>query len=161
MNNAESLPSVPPAKKGSQLKALFLKNGLLQAKQPCTNLCQILTPVICLIFTYLIKRLASQNLPTGAIFADNPYPYSFGDYSIFDKYSQTIDNSGKLSGNPTRKIPLQWYLINCVAADCSLMGSNDGTNAVTAPDNATLLGSIVNAPPRTFVDNFTINYYAD
>ncbi len=100
-------------KKGSQLKALFLKNGLLQSKQPCTNICQILTPVICLIFTYLIKELASQNLPGGSLFADSPYPYVFGNYSLLDTYSQILTPAGNKSGLPSRKNPLQWYIYNC------------------------------------------------
>jgi hypothetical protein len=54
MINDNSLPTEKP-KEDTQIKALFLKNGQLQAKQPCTNICQIMTPVICLIFTYLIK----------------------------------------------------------------------------------------------------------
>jgi hypothetical protein len=75
-------------KQNSQLKALFLKNGLLQAKQPCTNICQIMTPVICLIFTFIIKKLATDNIPSGSTFQDNPYPYVFGNYTLLDKYSK-------------------------------------------------------------------------
>lgn len=44
------------AKKSSkQFKALFIKNLKIQSRQPCTNLCQIITPIICLIFTVLIR----------------------------------------------------------------------------------------------------------
>lgn len=57
----------PEFKKDSQIKALFLKNCLLQYKQPCTNICQIITPVICLLFTYVIKVLAADGLPTGNV----------------------------------------------------------------------------------------------
>jgi hypothetical protein len=32
---------------------------------------------------------------------------------------------------------------------------------VENPDNLTLLGSIVNAPPTTKITNFTIDYYSD
>jgi hypothetical protein len=85
MSSNISEQALPIPKKGSQLKALFLKNGLLQSKQPCTNICQIMTPVICLIFTYLIKELAIQNLPKGSLFADTTYPYAFGNYEIFDQ----------------------------------------------------------------------------
>lgn len=96
----------PINKKGSQLKALFLKNGLLQAKQPCTNICQILTPVICLIFTYLIKELATQNIPNSSLFEDSPYPYVFGNYALLDAYSRTLNPDGTLSTLPSRKVPL-------------------------------------------------------
>jgi hypothetical protein len=163
MNSNNSSGSPPSSKKGSQLKALFLKNGLLQAKQPCTNICQILTPVICLIFTYLIKRLASDNLPSGDLFDDNSYPYSFGNYSLLDGYSQTLDAQGKSTGVPTRKIPLQWYIFDCNSTDCdsTLLGVNDGAKKVPVPDNITLLGSIINAPPSVSINNFTLNYYTD
>ena len=93
-------------KEGSQLKALFLKSGLLQAKQPCTNICQILTPVICLVFTYLIKELATQNIPTSSLFQDSPFPYVFGNYALLDAYSRTLNKDGTLSGNPSRSVPL-------------------------------------------------------
>jgi len=49
-------------KKSHQLKALFLKSATLQSKQLGTNICQILTPIICLLFTYIIKVIASNNL---------------------------------------------------------------------------------------------------
>lgn len=96
----------PINKKGSQLKALFLKNGLMQAKQPCTNICQILTPVICLIFTYLIKELATQNIPNSSLFKDSPYPYVFGNYALLDAYSRSLNPNGTLSPLPSRKVPL-------------------------------------------------------
>lgn len=103
----------PSTKKGSQLKALFLKNGLLQAKQPCTNICQIFTPVICLIFTYLIQKLASDNLPGGSLFADNTYPYVFGDYTLLDANSKKLDINGAPTINPSRDNTLEWYIFNC------------------------------------------------
>lgn len=49
-------------KKSHQFKALFLKSATLQSKQLGTNICQILTPIICLLFTYLIKVIATDNL---------------------------------------------------------------------------------------------------
>ena len=152
----------PPNKNGSQIKALFLKNGLLQAKQPCTNICQILTPVICLIFTYLIKQLASQNLPGGVSVEDNPYPYVFGDYTHIDKYSRTVDNKTNTT-IPARKNPLEWYIYDCSSADCdpTFLGLNDGSAQILAPDDKTLLGSIVNVEPSTLISNFTINYYTN
>lgn len=103
----------PPTKKGSQLKALFLKNGLLQAKQPFTNICQIFTPVICLIFTYLIQKLATDNLPGGSLFDDNTYPYVFGDYTLLDASSKKVYTNGTLSNIASRNNPLEWYIFNC------------------------------------------------
>lgn len=56
------MPPSQPKKKSHQFKALFLKSATLQSKQIGTNLCQILTPIICLFFTYLIKEIATDNL---------------------------------------------------------------------------------------------------
>jgi hypothetical protein len=106
MNSHYSEEGSGPEKKNSQLKALFLKNGLLQAKQPCTNICQVMTPVICLIFTYLIKRLASDNLPNGALYKDSPYPYVFGNYTLLDKYSHYLDKNYTRTPNASRTNPL-------------------------------------------------------
>jgi hypothetical protein len=144
-------------KENSQLKALFLKNGLLQAKQPCTNICQIMTPVICLIFTYLIKKLASDNIPAAAEFADNPYPYVFGDYTVLDSYSKKLNSSGVQTAAPSRDNPLQWYIYSCgVGCNATMLGTNDGLKAVSIPDGS-ILGSIVNS--GSSVDNFTLDYY--
>jgi ABC-type multidrug transport system ATPase subunit len=41
-----------------QIRALVRKNASLQWKLKCTNCCQILTPLICLLFIVLIKQLA-------------------------------------------------------------------------------------------------------
>lgn len=104
----------PTAKKGSQFKALLLKNGLLQSKQPCTNICQILTPMICLIFTYLIQKLATDNLPNGALFTDNQYPYVFGDYRLLDQYSKIVNKADRtLQANSSRNNTLEWYIYAC------------------------------------------------
>lgn len=143
-------------KQNSQLKALFLKNGLLQAKQPCTNACQILTPVICLIFTYIIQKLANDNLPSGSIFADNPYPYVFGDYSILDNYSRIYANNTLTS--PSRTNQLQWFIISCGSAcNATLLGSNDGSVNVSTPNRSSILGSIINS--ANSVPDFTLDYY--
>lgn len=62
-STASDLVDRPASKKKShQFKALFLKSATLQSKQLGTNICQILTPIICLLFTYIIKVIASNNL---------------------------------------------------------------------------------------------------
>lgn len=61
-----------------------------------------MTPIICLIFTYLIQKIASDNLPSGALFEDSPYPYVFGDYTLLDAYSKTVDKNQTLSTTPSR-----------------------------------------------------------
>ena len=161
-NISSGIALASSSKKGSQLRALFLKNGLLQSKQPCTNICQILTPVMCLFFTYVIRRLVSQNLPSSALFQDSPYPYTFGNYTVFDSYSRSASIFGKLTATSSRTVPLQWYLFNCESnCDAKLLGSNDGSRPVTISDNQTLLGSIINAPPTTNVTNFTLDIYTN
>lgn len=54
----ESSPLIPPSpikKSSHQFKALFYKSATLQSKQIGTNICQIFTPIICLMFAYIIK----------------------------------------------------------------------------------------------------------
>ena len=51
----EELPAEKVEKESQQTKALFLKNLRLQSKQIGTNICQIMTPIICLIFTFIIR----------------------------------------------------------------------------------------------------------
>jgi hypothetical protein len=153
----------PIQKKGSQLKALFLKNGLLQVKQPCTNICQIMTPVICLIFTYMIKKLATDNLPNGSQFTDSTYPYVFGDYRLLDSTSKIVNKDGTLSNFQSRDNLLEWYIYDFSSTvNQTLLGSNDGLNQKLIPD-ASILGSILNLPvdlpTNAYVDNFTIDYY--
>ncbi len=98
-------------KKDTQFKALLYKNAQLQSKQPCTNCCQIMTPVICLIFTFLIKQLATENLPKGTLYADSTYPYVFDDSTLFDQNSLNIDKQGQpISNSPSRNNSLQWYV---------------------------------------------------
>ena len=56
---------LPPANKASgcnQLKALVVKNAHLQSRQICTNIIQILTPIIGLAIIKLIKYLINQNI---------------------------------------------------------------------------------------------------
>lgn len=75
-------------KESHQTKALFLKNLKLQSRQPCTNLCQILTPIICLVFTILIRKVAVENMPNNndSIFALFPmFPMKFNNFTLEDK----------------------------------------------------------------------------
>lgn len=112
----EPQPIELPKRESHQLKALLSKNIRLQSKQKCTNVCQILTPVICLLFTFLMKELASEGLPAGSVYEDNLYPYVFNNYQQFDTL-----NPGMRRNN------LQWFLYNCQnQCDASLLGYNDG-----------------------------------
>lgn len=74
-------------KEQKQFKALFLKNTRLQYKQIGTNICQVLTPVICLIFTYLIRTVAEDGLKTNIDVKNNFYPYKFNEYEFYDQFN--------------------------------------------------------------------------
>jgi hypothetical protein len=114
-----------------------------------------MTPVICLIFTYLIKTLAADNLPNGNLFNDSPYPYVFGDYSLLDQYSHYLDKNGTPTANPSRRNPLEWYLYTYDATNTNttLLGTNDGL--APAPLDGSILGSVPN------LNNLLTDYYPD
>jgi hypothetical protein len=61
-------------KQSHQIRALLLKNMKIQARQPCTNVCQILTPIICLIFSMLIRNIAIDKIPTDSDSIFNQFP---------------------------------------------------------------------------------------
>jgi hypothetical protein len=75
------------AKSGHQIKALILKNLHLQKRQPCTNCCQILTPIICLILTIVIRNVAIANIPNNNDTVYGEFPLiaaKLNDYSLLD-----------------------------------------------------------------------------
>lgn len=135
----------------------------MQAKQPCTNCCQVMTPVICLIFAFLIKKLASDNLPNGVLYGDNTFPYVFGNNKLLDTNSLRIDKNTfqPIPNSPSRTIPLQWYLYECVdqCPSSTLLGAYDGLAEQSQPDGATLLGSIVNDNSQNITGNVQLDYY--
>lgn len=125
-----------------------------------------MTPVICLIFTFLIKELASEQLPKGDIFADSTFPFVFGDSSLADQESLNIDKeTGKrIPNSPSRDNPLQWYLYSCVDRcnqSSTLLGQYDGLAPQTSPSGQTLLGSVPNDPSQNPIFNVQIDYYSD
>ena len=70
-----------------QIRALFIKNLHLQKRQPCTNCCQILTPIICLLLTMLIRNVAIDNIPSQNDSIYGVYPeiaVKFNDYHGID-----------------------------------------------------------------------------
>lgn len=90
-----------------------------------------MTPVICLIFTYLIKTIATDQLPNGSVFEDTTYPYVFNDFSLLDNNSRRVNKSTlmPIPDEPSRSNPLQWYLYECVDAcsqDPNYLGEYDG-----------------------------------
>jgi hypothetical protein len=73
--------------KADHLRALLLKSLAMQAKQKCTNCCQICTPLLCIIFTYLIQVIAGDSIPVGQITtASVPVLANYPSY-IRDNYS--------------------------------------------------------------------------
>lgn len=95
---------IPQSKSGHQIKALFLKNLHIQKRQPCTNCCQIMTPIICLLLTIVIRNAAIDNIPTqnDTLYAEFPLiSMKFNDYSKIDELPEYI-----------RRNPAQWYLFD-------------------------------------------------
>lgn len=83
-------------KQSHQLKALMLKNLKIQARQPCTNICQILTPIICLAFTILIRDVAISKIPTDndSIFNQFPtIPQKFNNYTFEDLVPELVSRA--------------------------------------------------------------------
>lgn len=110
---------------------MFFKNTRLQSKQKGTNICQIITPVICLIFTYLIKNIAEDGLKTNIDVQNNMYPYKFNDYETYDQLNQVKvkTSDGQSIKVPVRPWTLQYYLFQCEVnqkCDKEFLGVNDG-----------------------------------
>ena len=105
------------SKKSNQLRAIFFKTASLQSKQIGTNICQILTPIICLLFTFLIKTIVQANL------------------HMDDQYFQTIPIPLNVQlPEPVQDYIsfkcLQWYEYSLENENISraFLGSNDGKN---------------------------------
>lgn len=80
-------------KSGHQIKALILKNLHLQKRQPCTNCCQILTPIICLLLTIVIRNVAIANIPNNNDTVYGSFPLismKFNDFSLVDQLPEYI-----------------------------------------------------------------------
>ncbi|KAL4456247.1 hypothetical protein ABPG74_014208 [Tetrahymena malaccensis] len=101
-----------------QFRALFYKSISLQSKQIGTNLCQIFTPLICLIFVFLIKKLAENQF--GTTFSLD-YPFIFNLPGIYQIYP-FIDNS----------TCLEWYAYdfekNATDSTREFVGYNNGVD---------------------------------
>lgn len=61
----------------SQLKALLIKNCNLITKQKSTIICQIITPVLCLSFVFLIQFLIKMNINNTRFGLKMDFPYIF------------------------------------------------------------------------------------
>lgn len=60
----------------ASLNALVYKSTVIQSRRWCSNICQIITPIICLLFT-LFVRIIVEGITTGAIQSyDYPQPFN-------------------------------------------------------------------------------------
>lgn len=109
------------SKSGHQIKALILKNLHLQKRQPCTNCCQILTPIICLILTIVIRNVAIANIPNSNDTVYGEFPLiamKFNDYSLVDQLYEYVYRE-----------PAQYYIFDVARAqDRVFVGMHDGYN---------------------------------
>ena len=102
--------------------------------------------MICLIFTYMIKTIASDGFKTNIDFEDNNYPYKFNDFYEYDKLNTypVFDKQGKFIGNTTARTQMiQYYLFECGdQCDNEFLGYNDGNKSRSG-----MLGSIKQSSP--------------
>lgn len=42
------------------MRALFYKSAKIQQRSICSNVCQIITPLLCVAFTLIVKIIASE-----------------------------------------------------------------------------------------------------
>lgn len=121
-------------KSGHQIKALILKNLHLQKRQPCTNCCQILTPIICLVLTIVIRNVAIANIPNSNDTVYGAYPLlsmKFNDFSLIDQLHEYVYRE-----------PAQYYIFAVDdPAHKAFVGMHDGVNI---RQYSGLLGSIPN-----------------
>ena len=76
-----------------------------------------MTPIICLIFTYLIRNVAEDGLKTNIDVENNFYPYKFNDYEAYD-YINSIQGPNSPYKTPVRSFALQYYLFECELDTC-------------------------------------------
>lgn len=120
-----------------------------------------MTPVIRLIFAFLHQKLANNPAQWSAIWGQHlslcfrKQIYILNSLQI-DKNTLQVDPN-----SPSRTIPLQWYLYECVdqCPSSTLLGAYDGLAEQSQPDGATLLGSIVNDNSQNITGNVQLDYY--
>lgn len=92
------MPNLPVPKRDShQIKALLYKTASIQSKQVCTNICQILTPIICLIFTIMIRNVALENLSSNNDNVYNKFPmvgFRFNDFQYLNALNGWVFDFG-------------------------------------------------------------------
>ena len=60
----------------STLKGLFRKSLTLQSRNYCSNVCQVISPILCLLFTLAVRQIVA-GITTGAVKSfDYPQPFN-------------------------------------------------------------------------------------
>ncbi|CAK64013.1 unnamed protein product (macronuclear) [Paramecium tetraurelia] len=103
-------------KKSYQFRALFYKNASIQSRQIGTNICQILTPLICLVLVYIIQEIIFDKFSGWTFQLDFPYllniPFIYSQIPMFSNVSC-----------------LQWYFYDVSQlshSEQNFIGWNDG-----------------------------------
>jgi len=115
LGNSQNIKMVKAERPKNQFMALIKKSVALQAKQKGTNICQVLTPIICLLFVWLIKSIMSGQLTQKYSF-QLPFPFMFNvPYnSVYGKGNELV--KGMVSPITINEC-LQWYLYDFEGAD--------------------------------------------
>lgn len=75
----------------ASLNALVYKSAVIQSRRWCSNICQIITPIICLLFA-LFVRIIVEGITTGAI-QSYSYPQPFNMPQINNVMRQSLNLS--------------------------------------------------------------------
>jgi len=131
-----SNPHVPheePRKRSTfsnQTRALFYKSAGIQWSQKGTNCCQVLTPLVCLLFVFLIKKLAESQINNGISTTASSFPYLLN-VPIWDIMHETGLKNLPFDVDTC----VQWYGYqygpNIDQAAKDYIGTNNGTNSST------------------------------
>lgn len=129
-------------RKSYQMRALFRKSITLQLRQKGTNVCQILTPILCLVLVYLMKEIAGTQLENRA---QDPVdlettprilnPPLVPNYVLYQMIGLDVDNCE------------QWYLYDTKSNDPSIelfIGNLTGESDESTSSRSGLLGRIPN-----------------
>ncbi len=123
-----------------------MKNLHLQKRQPCTNCCQVMTPIICLLLTIVIRNVAIDNIPNQNDTIYGTYPLvatRFNDYSFIDSLDDYIYRE-----------KAQSYIFDYEnQEDAEFIGTHDGK---LPPSGIGLLGLIPKTYPTKVFFNSSI-----
>lgn len=61
----------------TNLKALFYKSTKVQQRNYCANICQIITPLLCVAFTMVVKTISSDVITSKIEKVESPVPFNF------------------------------------------------------------------------------------